>query len=767
MACGSSDADDGAEDTGDVAQGEDTGDLADSPDDEDLEGDGAGTEDAGDAPDTGTDGNDDSGEDGTADVGSDTTLTDVTGATITPGEGGEASSADGLLSLVFPAGAVSADTEVSAQAVDPDDIPWDLPESVNVVSAYRLEPSGLTLDEPAVLRLSRSFDDHVLEGEDGEYRMMFLVSYSEDGTSELLTEPSEVGPPLLRTEIDMMRQQVDAVAPIHHFSWVVAVEWDISLAFFPGGVEARDGEYWPTQVKWNNHRNATYEIRDIAMTVRPPLELRDIERLPEGHWDRTGYGDTFSFHRGEMWLTNRYLAPSDRSEWQISPWIGCKEVGEEPGEIIVTTVMVLEGASGNFLMAGYMSDEDDVVFHIQVRDQATCAARPDSVAPRCDPTNPLTDPLQDVANNLGDVEDILCAEMVNLLDLDNEQPTRLTNGAGPNDPGNDDAQESLARGAGLWDLSESDLNAAFHNTFYPCGAGDHGYTVCPESPADLAAGDFVIAYQVMKGEIPVADAANHYQYGFVFDSDALGDNNYWGSLPYDFFADSDRWYEALYDPDDGWSLKVSTASSSSSTEVASEARVIIDGAAIVLVVPASEFTSEAPPYRVTAFRHTGDWGLEDPYDWNGDMSPPLNRGLAPFDRPQYIAPIVRDCPTEALVLGDDPLSEGDKIAGLLVDRETGACSFDAGTEFAASRVAYFVIADGDPKVAVPLGMQIEDVSHTRHVGTVTLSLPDGESVTVRLSESHSGGKTWEVTFRFDAAANQVVVEQLFEVPEPG
>jgi hypothetical protein len=65
------------------------------------------------------------------------------------------------------------------------------------------------------------------------------------------------------------------------------------------------------------------------------------------------------------------------------------------------------------------------------------------------------------------------------------------------------------------------------------------------------------------------------------------------------------------------------------TEV-SAARVTINGNVIALVVPASEFTAPKPSFRITAFRHTGDYGLNPPYNWDGSIWPNVATGLAAF-----------------------------------------------------------------------------------------------------------------------------------------
>ena len=47
---------------------------------------------------------------------------------------------------------------------------------------------------------------------------------------------------------------------------------------------------------------------------------------------------------------------------------------------------------------------------------------------------------------------------------------------------------------------------------------------------------------------------------------------------------------------------------------------------MILVVPASEFTGEFPMFRVTNFRHIGDWGMPSG-NWDGCVYPAVADGL--------------------------------------------------------------------------------------------------------------------------------------------
>jgi hypothetical protein len=74
-------------------------------------------------------------------------------------------------------------------------------------------------------------------------------------------------------------------------------------------------------------------------------------------------------------------------------------------------------------------------------------------------------------------------------------------------------------------------------------------------------------------------------------------------------------------------MTVKDATSGSPQVVASGARMTISDGAIMLVVPMTEFVDQSPSYRVTSFRHRGDFGLNPPHDWSGDIVPTVDEGL--------------------------------------------------------------------------------------------------------------------------------------------
>ncbi|MBW2530412.1 MAG: hypothetical protein JRI55_02970 [Deltaproteobacteria bacterium] len=189
--------------------------------------------------------------------------------------------------------------------------------------------------------------------------------------------------------------------------------------------------------------------------------------------------------------------------------------------------------------------------------------------------------------------------------------------------------EIEAVGAAVLHLSQDRLDASLAvGGTYPCGSGTYGWTICTGDAQPLSGGDYLVALNVTMGTIPLDDTVNQYQYGFVFDADGISTNNFVpGSLyPNDFFGNTDLWYQAN-GASGGWSLLATDATDSAPAFITTQARVIIQDNVMALVVPASEFSTSLPDYRVTAFRHSGDFGAQPPHDWDGDVEPPVSDPL--------------------------------------------------------------------------------------------------------------------------------------------
>ena len=99
--------------------------------------------------------------------------------------------------------------------------------------------------------------------------------------------------------------------------------------------------------------------------------------------------------------------------------------------------------------------------------------------------------------------------------------------------------------------------------------------------------------------------------------------------PYDFFQDTYYWITASYDPFSDRSLQATDSEDSNPTPVTSDAKMLVLGNTLILLVPREEFEAERIGYRLTAYRHPGDWGTGG--DWDGDVQPPVADGLTWID----------------------------------------------------------------------------------------------------------------------------------------
>lgn len=170
---------------------------------------------------------------------------------------------------------------------------------------------------------------------------------------------------------------------------------------------------------------------------------------------------------------------------------------------------------------------------------------------------------------------------------------------------------------------------------FPCGAGPNSFTVCADDPGPVEAGDRLYLAQVLLTEVgvPLADDTNFYTYSFVFDSDRDPENDFIAAPEFanDFFQGTDRWYEVEYDLNSGeWVLivtQVTDGATGFSGPVPSAAVAMIRGNSILISIPMSEFPVSNPAYRLTSFRHSGDFGLNPPHDWSGDFHPRLAEPL--------------------------------------------------------------------------------------------------------------------------------------------
>ena len=126
-------------------------------------------------------------------------------------------------------------------------------------------------------------------------------------------------------------------------------------------------------------------------------------------------------------------------------------------------------------------------------------------------------------------------------------------------------------------------------------------------------GEVIVLAMVLGGDVPLEDPDHFYTYAAVFDADGDPANNFQFVEPFDwdYFQNTDLWYQLDWDPTVGqWQLFVSSFVDQIPQDVASNARVVINGNVIVFFIPVDEFGVPRPDFRLTAFGHDGTFAPE-------------------------------------------------------------------------------------------------------------------------------------------------------------
>ncbi len=165
---------------------------------------------------------------------------------------------------------------------------------------------------------------------------------------------------------------------------------------------------------------------------------------------------------------------------------------------------------------------------------------------------------------------------------------------------------------------------------FQCGS-HAGATVLCASPGPAVAGNFVVAWFKLEDTLPLADQTLTYQYGFVIDRSGVA-NYEPAQFPWDFFFGTDIWFTLVSSPGKPMAVQVKDAAGGTIKDIASKARVIVQGSFVMVLIPAEELgVLEQLGYRVTAHCHEGDYGAVKP--WSGATSPNVGVPLAPVRDP--------------------------------------------------------------------------------------------------------------------------------------
>ncbi len=558
-------------------------------------------------------------------TGTETDVAVDASATITPEAGGTLT-LDAFV-LDVPAGAVAETVDITARWLTADELAEVSPDAL---TGLELGPDGLAFSAPATASMSFSLAELGMDPDSDEVLVHTWVSVTSDGAvDDTLSFPPTDDPDALPTMALSYDEDEGAVhGSVAHFSkLIVRKAYDVDglkvqAGYLPKSVQAHVGEVWWPHASVKNLATDGFVLPLLSLTVATKSIAGDF---------------SISARDGSTWTTGEdvyvdtrtpTVAPGARGGWGAFQ-VGCTQQG-----------------TGSFTRdVSFWTDEEGVTSdadpgRIRFRIPITCAeagTRPN----RCSPTLPKADSVARLSPKLNlsvhDCNDLARVFFPKLVkhSTNNTQPDKAPAG---------DHTQVHAKTASIAPLTAEEIVAAFDADAgaFPCGQGTEGLTVCPDvvppAVADATlppAGDFVRSVIVLDADVPTTDGANFLEYAFVFDADGDGTDNWVGfpDYPNDFFIGADRWYVAKYHPTSGWSLAVSHAHGTTITPVSSTARVVVVENVVLLLAPTSEFAVSDPAFRVTAFRHTGDYGINPPYDWNGHIVPPVADGLAPFPLP--------------------------------------------------------------------------------------------------------------------------------------
>jgi hypothetical protein len=524
-----------------------------------------------------------------------------------PPEPATVTSSDGQATLNVPVGSLP-------EGVTPEDlqlVPLDVSQVVTVLdggpapmAAYELQPDGLQFNGPVTLTIRRPLTD---------FNRPMVVHHLSGANYDKVELISDL-------EIHAMDASTGEVAfEVTHFSTVV-LDWALGLEYksTPGRLDYKHFPVGPWDWTWTVTRTAgatrTIETHNVTIEITLTSLAWTVEGTAQGGGQVAPHTP---FDAPEFWTVHTDVIS------QTLP-VECEAPG--PGHIFHDLNVEYPSHYKVTLPNGPVT-EDTPTLRSRFAPNIFVNCDAEGIS-GCSEVEAKTDSAISVGQALGVPEEEFCGAtaarlILELIHSSNEvEPKAVAHN-----------HTTLKADAPIHiPYSTQDVDLKFNNTEFECGLGANGYTLCPDPAGVVPAGDFVILFALFEADIPLEDATNVYQYGFVFDSDGDAGNNYQASpaYPNDFFSGTDRWYEARYEPASGWSLAVTDASNGGFVSVVTTARIIIFENTMVLVVAASEFAVAKPDYRITAFRHTGDYGMSPPHDFDGSIWPSVADGLQSF-----------------------------------------------------------------------------------------------------------------------------------------
>jgi len=545
--------------------------------------------------------------DGTSTTGTSTTATTAAGGTT-----GEYTSPDGRLSLQVDG---SVPGGVTIDEIGPSSL--DFGDDVVTLGAYDLGPSGTVFDRPAAM----TFDTG--ETYDPEHPAPLVgVLISDDGqTWEAL---SPVG-------ISVVDGSVVVTADVPHFSRLVIERSDYGMYLDPEDVDTWVGDTWSayfdlydrkfvpvtnSPVRYSRLYRDGYDTiegvfgpdeKGFVQTLRDDLTYSPdtvssgaVDPVEGNDWidtydylPRTGFGgglgDSMPFVEAIYGYHDFECAAAGTGSYGVS-----LDVMVHRGDLVFGARF----ATGQLAL---VRPADGVVLRYLIEAPAWCRESYGRVAAFLSVFVALHHPV--IEGLIGKVSVDSLHDLIYSIS---------TVAAGIYSP-----RVDLRASLGMrLRMSRPVVDALFNESVFECGAMaevprlGEVTTVCPPGVSDVPEGDLVVIAAQYADTVPTVGDTSHYTYAAVFDSngDPADDWQFQGQYDWDFFIGTDRWYQINWDPDaQAWSMTVTNGQQPGG---ATSARAVLAGDTIFWVIPASEFPSADPTYRVTSFVHDGTYRPE-------------------------------------------------------------------------------------------------------------------------------------------------------------
>ncbi|SHH53910.1 ZU5 domain-containing protein [Chryseolinea serpens] len=201
-------------------------------------------------------------------------------------QGGSLSASDGQFTLTVPAGALSANTNISIQPITNEG-------PLGVGAAYRLQPEGLTFAVP--VKLTFSYTTEMLTGIPEDF--LWIITQADDGSWNAL----------LKSEVNAAAKTV-SVATTHFSDWAAGKFIDLSLT--PASTKVMKGDAIQLIITGFSPNDEEDELVPLAPITSESDDLVPLTRIPPVE-------SRMMTFKVKEWTLNGSAAPVSNSNGQL------------------------------------------------------------------------------------------------------------------------------------------------------------------------------------------------------------------------------------------------------------------------------------------------------------------------------------------------------------------------------------------------------------------------------------------------------------------